>query len=382
MTDRETPAHVHLITPGDHFSPGTGSAIPTVVHGLAGATPLGSPRPAVLVDRETYSDRYRSAAVLEYDARRVRPNDRALDLLAGRCGLRRPGEQRVLAAALAPLRDQADSIVLAHNAPQAAPLIEARHTAVVYAHNQLFRTYSRRESRRVLARVGRIVCVSNYLAEDTARLLPTELRSRLRVVHNGVDTAHFSRARVPRDGHLRVTFLGRVVPDKGVHVLLEAVRLLGRRDIEVTVAGRPGFDAGAPLSAYEQRLRRLAAQLRPRTRFASFVPRHLLPELLATTDVLVVPSMWPEPFGLTALEGMAAGAAVVTSRIGGLPEAVGRGGILVPPGDAHALADVLSALAENDSTLRGMQYAARVRAAEMSWASVHSRLIAALEDAI
>lgn len=54
-------------------------------------------------------------------------------------------------------------------------------------------------------------------------------------------------------------------------------------------------------------------------------------EVLRTADVVVVPSRWAEPFALTALEGMAAGAAVVASDIGGIPEAVGTAGILVPP---------------------------------------------------
>lgn len=227
---------VHLITPGDHFSPRTGSAIPTVVHGLSAAAPADGPRAAVLVARGTMAERYPSADCLEYEAASPRRVDRYLDLVAGRLGRRRPGVQRSFAAALAGQDDWPEAFVLAHNAPAAVPLVASRHHAVLYAHNQLLRTYGRREVTRVLAPAAAIVCVSDYLAEDTARLLPPALRDRVHVVRNGVDTSLFAGPRTVSET-LRVTFVGRVIPDKGPHVLLEAARLLDRPDVEVTIVG-------------------------------------------------------------------------------------------------------------------------------------------------
>lgn len=379
MTGAGAPPHVHLITPGDHYSPRTGSAIPSVVHGLASATSADEARPAVLVSQESYLDRYESAEAIEYRPAPRRRRDRIVDPLAGRCGMPRPGERRVIGAALAPLRDLPDSILLAHNAPQAALLAPARHATVLYAHNQLLRTYGAREVVRVLSHAVRIVCVSSHLAEHTTRYLPRRLHDRVRVVQNGVDVGFFSVRRAVRDERLRVGFLGRVVPDKGAHVLLEAVRLLNRKDITVTVTGRPGFAATAPLTAYERRLRAIAATVDPPPRFTSFIPRPYLPGLLADIDVLVVPSVWPEPFGLTALEGMASGAAVVASNVGGLPETVGDGGLLVPPNDPHALADVLETLATDPATLATLQASARRRASQRDWTHVRKDLLGALD---
>lgn len=357
---------VHLITPGDHYSPLTGSAIPTVVHGLASATPPDAPRPAVLVARGTMAERYPSAECLEYDAAAARPVDRYLDLAAGRLGLPRPGIRRSFAAALAGQDGWPDGFVLAHNAPGAVPLVAARHQAVLYAHNQVLRTYGRREATRVLSPAAAIVCVSDYLAEDTARLLPRALRGRVHAVRNGVDAALFAGPRSVSEA-LRVTFVGRVIPDKGPHVLLEAVRRLDRPDVEVTIVGRQGFAADAPLTAYEQQLRTGAAQVRSPVRFASFVPRTRLPEILRATDVLVVPSVWPEPFGLTALEGMAAGAAVIASDIGGVPEAIGSAGVLVPPGDAPGLADAIAHFADDRAALGETAARGRRHAEASSW---------------
>jgi glycosyltransferase involved in cell wall biosynthesis len=72
---------------------------------------------------------------------------------------------------------------------------------------------------------------------------------------------------------------------------------------------------------------------------------------LARHNIMAVPSIDVEAFGLVALEGIAAGCAIAASSVGGLPEAVGPCGVLFPNGDAHALAAVLRELL-TDSALR------------------------------
>src|SRR5690606_3489981 len=191
---------------------------------------------------------------------------------------------------------------------------------------------------------------------------------------NGVDSAAFGVPRPPRGDTLRVVYVGRVIPDKGVHVLLDAVVALARPDVELTILGRPGFAADAPLTGYERELRRAAERAAGPVRFGSFVPRPELPALLAAADVVVVPSVWPEPFALTALEGMAAGAAVVASDVGGVPEAVGDAGVLVPPGQPRALADALESLADDATALDRAARAAVEHARRCDWSVAAARL--------
>ncbi|MGN7704259.1 glycosyltransferase family 4 protein [Cellulosimicrobium sp. 22601] len=366
---------VHVITPGDHFSPRTGSAVPTVVDGLSRHARAEGPRPAVVVAAGTYPDRYDSAEVLEYAPAAPRRSDRWLDAAAGRLGLARPGARRVLGATVSAQDGWDPAVVLAHNAPALVPLVHAdRHVPVLYAHNQVLGTWSARDAGRALDPAGAIVCVSDHLADAVAGRLPVRLRDRVRTVHNGVDAAAFAVARPPRGDTLRVVYVGRVIPDKGVHVLLDAVVALGRRDVEVTVLGRPGFAADAPLTAYERSLRRTAGRAAGPVRFGSFVPRTELPARLAEADVVVVPSTWPEPFALTALEGMAAGAAVVASAVGGVPEAVGDAGILVPPDDAASLASALEALADDPRALDRAARAAVEHARLHDWRASAARL--------
>src|SRR5690606_41112152 len=90
--------YLHAITPGDHFSPRTGSAVPTVVDGLSRGAGPASPASGVLVARGTYPDRYDSAVAVEYAPRAPLPLGRYLDAATSRLALPRFSARRVLAA--------------------------------------------------------------------------------------------------------------------------------------------------------------------------------------------------------------------------------------------------------------------------------------------
>ncbi len=362
---------VHVLTPGDHFSPRTGSAIPTVVDGLCRAVQPGAPRPRAVVARGTYPERYSSAEVVDYAPVGPRPWDRYADLALARAAGARPGARRLLRPTVAEQAGWPPSVVLAHNAPQLVPLVREPHRAVLYAHNLLLRTYSRREAARVLGGARAIVCVSRALAEQTRDRLPPGLAERVHVVRNGVDTRQFHpRVDPARGERLRVVFVGRMIRDKGADVLLDAAALLRRRDVEVTLVGSQNFDAGAAPSAYERELRARAAGMGDRVRLLPFMPRVQVAALCRASDVLVVPSRWAEPFALTVMEGMASGVPVVASRIGGIPEVMGPAGLQVRPGDPADLAEAIDALASDEPwRLRlGIEARAWAEAHDWSWA--------------
>jgi glycosyltransferase involved in cell wall biosynthesis len=90
-------------------------------------------------------------------------------------------------------------------------------------------------------------------------------------------------------------------------------------------------------------------------------------ELLRGSDVHVVPSRWDEPFGLTTLEGMASGCAVVVTATGGSPEVVGDAGVLVARDDPDALAAKLGWLARDARARNELATAARARSELFSW---------------
>lgn len=363
--------HVHLITPGDHFSPRTGSAVPSVVHGLCSHANPAGPRPAVLVSRGTYPDRYPSADVIEYELVDRRPRDRYVDAARGLLRRPRTGAQRPVRPALADQSTWDSAVVVAHNLPPAVALVDAEHHApVLYAHNHLLRSYTPREAAVALGSVALVVAVSESLAEQVRPHLPASLRERVRVVHNAADSALFypaPRDQEPARERLRITTTGRAIRDKGADVLLDAVRLLGRKDVEVCVVGSAGFDPYAPLTAYEQSLRQLADACAATIRFVPSMPRPALGAFLRDSDIVVVPSRWPDPCPLTVLEGMATGVPVIGSDIGGIPELLGDAGVLVKPQDPRALADAIEPLLDDAQLRARLGRSALEHSAQLTW---------------
>ncbi|HYX23251.1 MAG TPA: glycosyltransferase family 4 protein [Thermoanaerobaculia bacterium] len=144
---------------------------------------------------------------------------------------------------------------------------------------------------------------------------------------------------VPRTGEL--LFVGRLVSDKGVDVLLDALGLLAGRGVRpvLTVVGD-----GPERPVLAEQTRRLG--LGERVRFLGSRHGEEVVRLLNAHRILVVPSRYDEPFGIAALEGIACGCLVIGSRGGGLKEAIGPCGLTFDNGDAAGLAGLLEAALE------------------------------------
>jgi len=174
------------------------------------------------------------------------------------------------------------------------------------------------------------ISISQAIADDLAR--PST------VINNGYRDALFRRLPgVDRDHDL--VFVGRLVSDKGADILLEALRLLAHRGQSpgLTVVGD-----GPERKALEAQAQRLG--LADRVRFLGTQTGEDLVRIMNQHRILVVPSRYNEPFGIVALEGIACGCVVVGSVGGGLKDAIGACGRVVPNADPAALAEALESL--------------------------------------
>lgn len=190
----------------------------------------------------------------------------------------------------------------------------------------------------------RVFCPSAFLA---ARVIDAGLDAgRVEVLPTGIAKGRMHAAqRVPRalGAPLRVQFLGTFVPLKGAHVALEAWDQLGDELKAGAELRLNGPDEHAP--AYAESLAGFASQVG--AQMGGRLSRDEVHAALARTDVLVVPSLWFENRPLVILEALQAGALVLASDLGALPELVPEPELRFRAGDATALAACLRRLIRN-----------------------------------
>lgn len=220
--------------------------------------------------------------------------------------------------------------------------------------------------RLLLSRARNVIAVSEAVAES-ARIAGIAARLRLQVVRNGVDLSRFDITRLPSRVEARQALnlpldvpvalcVARLSPEKDVGCFLEAAALVVNHipDARFLVAGD-----GPLRGELEQQVERL--NLTGCVTLLGEVTD--IPRLLPAANVFCLPSR-EEGLSLAAIEAMAASLPVIATRVGGLPEVVADGetGILVPPQDAAALADVISTLLTEPERSQRMGDAGRARA--------------------
>jgi glycosyltransferase involved in cell wall biosynthesis len=216
---------------------------------------------------------------------------------------------------------------------------------------------------RVFARADRIIVLSRAWCPAVARFAP---RERLDVVPNAIDVAAFAPPEPPPDRDAtRILFLGMLSERKGMQELQEALRALRDAPWALDVVG--GEEGHGERARWEAAY--AAAGLADRVRFHG--PQYGAAKLhfLHRDAIFVLPSR-SESFGIANLEAMAAGMAVVSTRVGAIPEYLDHGvhGLLVPPRDAAALAAALRLLLADAGLRARCGAAARERARDFDWA--------------
>ena len=187
--------------------------------------------------------------------------------------------------------------------------------------------------------------------------------SHARVIRTGLDLKHYlnsGKQNQPhhKDQNLNLLYAGRIYPEKGIDTVIKAMITLlhsqGKREIRLSLAGSGSVE-------YENQLRQLVNQagLTDYVSFLGWVQPEEMPELLRKFDVLVLPSIWPEPFARVVLEGMVSGLVVIATPTGGTTEILtdGENGLLFAAGDAEDLAQKIICLATDPKLRRRLALA-------------------------
>jgi phosphatidylinositol alpha-mannosyltransferase len=253
------------------------------------------------------------------------------------------------------------------------PMIATFHTAITRSRAlQVFGTALQPALEKITGRIA--------VSPSARRVVMEHLGGDAVLIPNGVDVARFAGAPpLPgRPPHPTVLFLGRIdEPRKGLAVLLEALPELVRLvpDVRLLVAG-PG-DADEVRQA-------VPPSLRSRVELLGLVSEADKPSVYASGQVYCAPNTHGESFGIVLVESMAAGTPVVASDLVAFRRVLedGSAGVLVPVGDAGALATALAALLGDADRRASLSAVGRATAEAYDWSSVTSRIVEVYEAAI
>jgi phosphatidyl-myo-inositol alpha-mannosyltransferase len=232
---------------------------------------------------------------------------------------------------------------------------------------------------KCMAAMAAKIAVSPAAVEFVSKYFPAE---EYRIIPNGVDTRVYSAARGGEKVSGRILFIGRAEPRKGLIVLLKAFDLLRRETPGVTLrlvgpqwthvheaVNKPGTGLTWPMPGIAA-LGRVSHEAKIRE--------------MSSAEVLCVPSLEGESFGIVLAEGLAAGLPVVASDLAGYRAVLKDGalGRLVPPGDAPALAQELGEVLEDEDVRRQLSARGVEAAVELDWERVADQVLAVYALAI
>jgi glycosyltransferase involved in cell wall biosynthesis len=272
-------------------------------------------------------------------------------------------------------------------------MLASRLAGVPYVSHvrDMVRTWFRADNVVALNRAARVIANSNAVAQ--ACIQAGVEPGRTTTIHDGIDVEAFravpaqlgsgvrKELGIPDDAVV-IGIVGQIQPLKGHAELVEAsLQLVAKLDrVQFLVVGSP--PPGEEAAAFAASLRSTARGLERAGRFHFAGFRSDTPAIMKAIDILAIPS-WTEAFGIVAVEGMAAGCAVVATDVGGLPEIVTHelDGLLVPPRDVDALSTALYRLAV-EPRLRGRLGQAAHCSAERFGAASHVRRVVDVYDRV
>jgi glycosyltransferase involved in cell wall biosynthesis len=231
--------------------------------------------------------------------------------------------------ALRHIRKSRFDLIVIENRPGYAPPLRQVTSAPIACHlHNDFLNQQTKDSTAIYNALTTVITVSDHIKARVTTINPHD--NKTRTVHNGIDLAPFNppltlsrQALGFSNDDFILAYSGRLIPEKGILELIEAMDNLQHYPrIKLLVMGSTAYDNNPADNPFTQQLKAKARKLGERIKFTGYVGHDTIPQYLKLTDVAVIPSTWEEPFGLTVVEGMAAGLPIITTSRGGIPEIV------------------------------------------------------------
>jgi len=181
------------------------------------------------------------------------------------------------------------------------------------------------ERKFILEKASTIYCVSDYIKGEFLDGINTK-HNNIFTLHNGVERTLKVKSKKDKE----ILFVGRIVHEKGVHLFVKAASLLAKEfpDWKYSMIGttRLGLNSN---DSFGKKIIDEFKKIGPQAEYFGFLNQEMIYKKMSSASVIVVPSIWQEPFGLVLIEAMSFGLAIVTSNYGGIPEIIEGNGIII-----------------------------------------------------
>ena len=209
-----------------------------------------------------------------------------------------------------------------------------------------------RERENILEKCAAIFCVSEFIKKKFLEGINNNFQ-KVHVLYNGVER---KLKRFPKKKK-EVLFVGRLVPEKGVDLYVDVIKNIANMfpDWQFDLIGSFRLGDDKKEESFVGDLIKKFENISNQTRFHGFKNQDFVQEKMKNASIIVIPSIWEEPYGLVAAEAMSNGAAIIASDIGAIPEIVKKNGILVKSITRLKLQDELVKLMSNSDKIKTLQ---------------------------
>lgn len=251
-----------------------------------------------------------------------------------------------------------DQFIELHNRPYLLNYIKRRLPKIpmsIFFHNDpltMKGSISASDRDYILDNVEAVFCVSEFIKTKFLSGIYKN-KHKVHVLYNGVERLI---KKFPKKFN-EILYVGRLVQEKGVDLFVKSISEIAHNYVgwKFIICGSTKLGAHNKNSYFAKKISQDFDKIGNQTVFKGFVDSSEVQKLMKRASILVVPSVWDEPFGLVVAEGMSNGAALITSNVGAIPEIVGKNGIIINNIDSIKLKNSIEYLINNRSILNKFQ---------------------------
>lgn len=254
-------------------------------------------------------------------------------------------------------------IIEVHNRPYLVKLINKKvknAKVILFFHNdpnEMKGAKYLKERLYLINNCSAICFVSKYIKNQFL----SEINQRpknLYVMYNGISRVNKDYVRKEKN----IIFVGRLVEEKGVHLFVEAIKMLHKKynNWNFIIIGSTYLGDNKIQSKFSSKVFSLIKSFGPNVKLTGYIPYQEVQSIIQKSEILVAPSIWEEPFGLVVAEGMMYGCAIITTKKGGIPEIIKNNGIVLNSINAKNLEKKIEFLIKDQKFRKKIQKAASI----------------------